>query len=31
MGRGLQEERAYFLAAAAARRYAALRVPVAEA
>jgi hypothetical protein len=31
MGRGLQEERAYFLAAAAAGRYAALRVPEAEA
>src|SRR3954447_26464854 len=28
MGRGLDEERAYFLAAAAAGRYAALRVPV---
>jgi hypothetical protein len=31
MGRGLEEERAYFLAAAAAGRYAALRVPEAEA
>ena len=30
MGRGLDEERAYFLAAAAAGRYAALRVPVDE-
>jgi hypothetical protein len=30
MGRGLQEERGYFLAAAAAGRYAALRVPVPE-
>jgi Protein of unknown function (DUF3866) len=30
MGRGLDEERAYFLAAAAAGRYAALRVPVSE-
>jgi Protein of unknown function (DUF3866) len=30
MGRGLDEERAYFLAAAAAGRYAALRVPVEE-
>jgi hypothetical protein len=30
MGRGLDEERAYFLAAAAAGRYAALRVPVRE-
>src|SRR4051794_24883166 len=30
MGRGLEEERAYFLAAAAAGRYAALRVPVPE-
>ena len=28
MGRGYPEERAYFLAAAAAGRYAALRVPV---
>jgi hypothetical protein len=28
MGRGYEEERAYFLAAAAAGRYAALRVPV---
>jgi hypothetical protein len=28
MGRGLEEERAYFLAAAAAGRYAALQVPV---
>jgi hypothetical protein len=31
MGRGYPEERAYFLAAAAAGRYAALRVPVPEA
>jgi hypothetical protein len=31
MGRGLDEERAYFLAAAAAGRYAALRVPVDDA
>jgi hypothetical protein len=31
MGRGFPEERAYFLAAAAAGRYAALRVPVPEA
>ena len=31
MGRGLDEERAYFLAAAAAGRYAALRVPVEDA
>jgi hypothetical protein len=30
MGRGYPEERAYFLAAAAAGRYAALRVPVPE-
>lgn len=30
MGRGWPEERAYFLAAAAAGRYAALQVPVAE-
>src|SRR4051794_15709897 len=30
MGRGLDEERAYFLAAAAAGRFAALRVPEAE-
>ncbi len=30
MGRGFPEERAYFLAAAAAGRYAALRVPVEE-
>jgi hypothetical protein len=30
MGRGFPEERAYFLAAAAAGRYAALRVPVPE-
>lgn len=30
MGRGFAEERAYFLAAAAAGRYAALRVPVGE-
>src|SRR3954449_361535 len=30
MGRGLEEERGYFLAAAAAGRYAALRVPVPE-
>jgi hypothetical protein len=30
MGRGLDEDRAYFLAAAAAGRYAALRVPVEE-
>src|SRR4051795_1640165 len=30
MGRGLEEERAYFLAAAAAGRYAALRGPVEE-
>ncbi|RBY90146.1 DUF3866 domain-containing protein [Blastococcus sp. TBT05-19] len=30
MGRGLEEERAYFLAAAAAGRYAALQVPVPE-
>jgi hypothetical protein len=30
MGRGLDDERAYFLAAAAAGRYAALRVPVDE-
>src|SRR4051794_15129739 len=30
MGRGLAEERAYFLAGAAAGRYAALRVPVPE-
>jgi hypothetical protein len=28
MGRGYPEERAYFLAAAAAGRYAALRVPI---
>jgi hypothetical protein len=28
MGRGLDQDRAYFLAAAAAGRYAALRVPV---
>src|SRR3954462_1525266 len=31
MGRGFPEERAYFLAAAAAGRYAALRVPVPDA
>src|SRR4051794_34428453 len=31
MGRGYPEERAYFLAAAAAGRYAALRVPAPEA
>jgi hypothetical protein len=31
MGRGYPEERAYFLAAAAAGRYAALRVPVPDA
>jgi hypothetical protein len=31
MGRGYEEERAYFLAAAAAGRYAALRVPVPDA
>src|SRR5215218_8418319 len=31
MGRGYPEERAFFLAAAAAGRYAALRVPVPEA
>jgi hypothetical protein len=31
MGRGYPEERAYFLAAAAAGRYAALLVPVPEA
>jgi hypothetical protein len=31
MGRGLDEERAYFLASAAAGRYAALRVPVEDA
>jgi len=31
MGRGYPEERAYFLAAAAAGRYAALAVPVPEA
>jgi hypothetical protein len=31
MGRGYPEERAYFLAAAGAGRYAALRVPVPEA
>jgi hypothetical protein len=30
MGRGFPEERAYFLAAAAAGRFAALRVPVPE-
>jgi hypothetical protein len=30
MGRGYPEERAYFLAAAAAGRFAALRVPVPE-
>jgi hypothetical protein len=30
MGRGLDEDRAYFLAAAAAGRYAALRVPMPE-
>ena len=30
MGRGYPEERAYFLAAAAAGRYAALAVPVPE-
>jgi hypothetical protein len=30
MGRGYPEERAYFLAAAAAGRYAALRVPVSD-
>jgi hypothetical protein len=31
MGRGLEQERAYFLAAAAAGRYAGLRLPVADA
>jgi hypothetical protein len=31
MGRGYPEERAYFLAAAAAGRYAALLVPVPDA
>ncbi|MCU1617752.1 MAG: uncharacterized protein JWO98_5292, partial [Frankiales bacterium] len=30
MGRGLDQERPYFLAAAAAGRYAALRVPLDE-
>jgi hypothetical protein len=30
MGRGYPEERAYFLAAAAAGRFAALRVPVPD-
>ena len=30
MGRGLEEERAYFLAAAAAGRYAAFEVPVPD-
>ena len=30
MGRGFPEERAYFLAAAAAGRYAALAVPLPE-
>jgi hypothetical protein len=31
MGRGYPEERAYFLAAAAAGRYAALQVPIPDA